>query len=83
MEEALSLRQRGGSVSILFFAHHPLIFSPLTSVQKGDPVGEMVRRQHGLTASASTVPTLTSTRYTMALGRCIGPTARPWSVQNP
>lgn len=42
MEEALALRQQGQPVNLIF-AHHPLIFSPLKSVQKGQPVGEMVR----------------------------------------
>jgi dinuclear metal center YbgI/SA1388 family protein len=42
MEEALSLREQGIGVNLIF-AHHPLIFSPLKSIQKGDPVGEMVR----------------------------------------
>jgi dinuclear metal center YbgI/SA1388 family protein len=42
MEEAINLREQGIGVNLIF-AHHPLIFSPLKSVQKGDPVGEMVR----------------------------------------
>jgi dinuclear metal center YbgI/SA1388 family protein len=42
MKEALNLRTQGIDVNLIF-AHHPLIFSPLKSVQKGDPVGEMVR----------------------------------------
>jgi dinuclear metal center YbgI/SA1388 family protein len=49
MAEALSLREQGVDVNLIF-AHHPLIFSPLKSVQKGDPVGEMVRLSitHGI-----------------------------------
>lgn len=42
MEEAIALNAQGREVNLIF-AHHPLIFSPLKSVQKGDPVGEMVR----------------------------------------
>jgi dinuclear metal center YbgI/SA1388 family protein len=42
MEEALALRKQGIGVNLIL-AHHPLIFSPLKSVRKGDPVGEMVR----------------------------------------
>ncbi len=42
MEEALALRQRGIAVNLIL-AHHPLIFSPLKAVAKGDPVGDMVR----------------------------------------
>ncbi|MBD0267584.1 MAG: Nif3-like dinuclear metal center hexameric protein [Cyanobacteria bacterium Co-bin8] len=42
MQEAIALRQQGVPVNLIF-AHHPLIFSPLKSVRKGDPVGEMVR----------------------------------------
>ncbi|HEY9737080.1 MAG TPA: Nif3-like dinuclear metal center hexameric protein, partial [Trichocoleus sp.] len=42
MQEAIALRQGGAPVNLIF-AHHPLIFSPLKTVRKGDPVGEMVR----------------------------------------
>jgi dinuclear metal center YbgI/SA1388 family protein len=42
MAEAIALQQQGLPVNLIF-AHHPLIFSPLKSVQAGDPVGEMVR----------------------------------------
>lgn len=42
MEEAMAMRQDGNAINLIF-AHHPLIFSPLKSVQKGDPVSEMVR----------------------------------------
>lgn len=42
MEEAIALRQQGNEINLIF-AHHPLIFSPLKAVQKGEPVGEMVR----------------------------------------
>ncbi|MGD1854301.1 MAG: Nif3-like dinuclear metal center hexameric protein [Leptolyngbyaceae cyanobacterium] len=42
MAEAIRLREEGAPVNLIF-AHHPLIFSPLTSVAAGDPVGDMVR----------------------------------------
>lgn len=42
MEEALALKELGLDVNLIV-AHHPLIFSPLKSVAKGDPVGDMVR----------------------------------------
>lgn len=42
MEEAISLSQQGNPVNLIF-AHHPLIFSPLKLIQKGDPIGDMVR----------------------------------------
>jgi dinuclear metal center YbgI/SA1388 family protein len=42
MEEAIALRDQGFGVNLIL-AHHPLIFSPLKSVAKGDPVGDMVR----------------------------------------
>ncbi|MEO0988249.1 MAG: Nif3-like dinuclear metal center hexameric protein [Cyanobacteria bacterium J06639_14] len=42
MEQAIALNQAGTPVNLIF-AHHPLIFSPLKSVQKGDAVGEIVR----------------------------------------
>ncbi|MDA0267346.1 MAG: Nif3-like dinuclear metal center hexameric protein [Cyanobacteria bacterium] len=41
LEEAIALKQQGNPVNVIF-AHHPLIFSPLKSVQMGDPVAEMV-----------------------------------------
>ncbi len=41
MAEAIALKQQGLPVNLIF-AHHPLIFSPLKSVQAGDPVAEMV-----------------------------------------
>jgi dinuclear metal center YbgI/SA1388 family protein len=49
MEEALQLREQGVNVNLIF-AHHPLIFSPLKSVAKGDSVGDMVRLSitHGI-----------------------------------
>ncbi|PSN18601.1 Nif3-like dinuclear metal center hexameric protein, partial [filamentous cyanobacterium CCP5] len=49
MEEAIALNSQGRQVNLIF-AHHPLIFSPLKTVQKGDPVGEMVRLSitHGI-----------------------------------
>lgn len=42
MQEVLMLREQGRELNLIF-AHHPLIFSPLKSIAKGDPVGEMVR----------------------------------------
>jgi dinuclear metal center YbgI/SA1388 family protein len=42
MEEAIALQQSGTPVNLIF-AHHPLIFSPLKRVTKGDPIGDMVR----------------------------------------
>lgn len=42
MQEALTLQQQGIPVNLIF-AHHPLIFFPLKSVQQGDAVGEMVQ----------------------------------------
>ena len=42
MEEAIALKAQGAPINLIF-AHHPLIFGKLTSVRKGDPVGEMVR----------------------------------------
>jgi dinuclear metal center YbgI/SA1388 family protein len=42
MEEAIALSQQGTPVNLIF-AHHPLIFGPLKSVRKGDPIGDMVR----------------------------------------
>lgn len=49
MEEAIALRASGTPVNLIF-AHHPLIFSPLKSVQTGDPIGDMVRLSfaHGI-----------------------------------
>ena len=42
MQEAISLQQQGTPVNLIF-AHHPLIFGPLKSVQTGDAIGDMVR----------------------------------------
>jgi dinuclear metal center YbgI/SA1388 family protein len=42
MDEALALKEQGSGVNLIL-AHHPLIFSPLKGVTKGDPVGDMVR----------------------------------------
>ncbi|HEY9849864.1 MAG TPA: Nif3-like dinuclear metal center hexameric protein [Leptolyngbyaceae cyanobacterium] len=42
MEEAIALREQGISVNLIF-AHHPLIFSPVKSLRRGNPVAEMVR----------------------------------------
>jgi dinuclear metal center YbgI/SA1388 family protein len=49
MEEAIALRAAGTPINLIF-AHHPLIFSPLKSVQTGTPIGEMVRLSftHGI-----------------------------------
>ncbi|HEY9762331.1 MAG TPA: Nif3-like dinuclear metal center hexameric protein [Trichocoleus sp.] len=49
MHEAIALKEQGNSVNLIF-AHHPLIFGPLKSIQKGDPIGEMVRLSitHGI-----------------------------------
>ncbi len=49
MEEAIALKQQGEPINLIF-AHHPLIFGKLTSVRKGDPIGDMVRLaiQHGI-----------------------------------
>lgn len=42
MAEAIALQQQGTPVNLIL-AHHPLIFSPLKSVTKGNPVADMVR----------------------------------------
>ncbi|XWK87763.1 MAG: Nif3-like dinuclear metal center hexameric protein [Phormidium sp.] len=42
MEEAISLRNQGIDINLIF-AHHPLIFSPLKSIRSGNPISEMVR----------------------------------------
>ena len=42
MEEAIALRRQGAPVNLIF-AHHPLIFSPLKSIQKGECVSDMAR----------------------------------------
>ena len=42
MQEAIALRQAGIPVNLIF-AHHPLIFGPLKSLQKGDPIADTVR----------------------------------------
>lgn len=42
MEEAIALREQGMPVNLIF-AHHPLIFSPVKSLQRGNGVAEMVR----------------------------------------
>lgn len=49
MAEAIALRQSGTPINLIF-AHHPLIFSPLKSVQTGHPIGDMVRLSltHGI-----------------------------------
>ncbi len=49
MAEALAQRAQGGEINLIL-AHHPLIFSPLKAVIKGDPVGDLVRQAitHGM-----------------------------------
>lgn len=49
MEEAIARRERGISINLIF-AHHPLIFSPLKSLCKGEAVSDVVRLglQHGI-----------------------------------
>ncbi len=42
MEEAIALRQNGIEINLIF-AHHPLIFTPLKTVQVNDPIGDMVQ----------------------------------------
>ncbi len=42
MEEAITLRSQGTPINLIF-AHHPLIFGRLSSVECGDSVGDMVR----------------------------------------
>ncbi|MDB9528651.1 Nif3-like dinuclear metal center hexameric protein [Oscillatoria sp. CS-180] len=42
MNEAIALQQSGIPINLIF-AHHPLIFSPLKSVQKKDGIGAMVQ----------------------------------------
>ncbi|MBD1863138.1 MULTISPECIES: Nif3-like dinuclear metal center hexameric protein [Trichocoleus] len=42
MHEAIALQHAGIPVSLIF-AHHPLIFGPLKSLKKGDPIGDMAR----------------------------------------
>ncbi|NJN30767.1 MAG: Nif3-like dinuclear metal center hexameric protein [Synechococcales cyanobacterium RM1_1_8] len=41
MEEAIALKSQGQPINLIF-AHHPLIFGGLQSVQRGDAIGEMV-----------------------------------------
>lgn len=49
MQEAIALQAQGTPVNLIF-AHHPLIFSPLKAVTKGDAIGDMVRLSfsHGI-----------------------------------
>ncbi|MGD1858824.1 MAG: Nif3-like dinuclear metal center hexameric protein [Leptolyngbyaceae cyanobacterium] len=49
MAEAIALQQSGTPINLIF-AHHPLIFSPLKSVQTGSFIGDMVRLSfvHGI-----------------------------------
>lgn len=49
MAEAIALKQQGTPVNLIF-AHHPLIFNPLKSVQTGDGIGDMIRLSitHGI-----------------------------------
>ncbi|NJK40246.1 MAG: Nif3-like dinuclear metal center hexameric protein [Acaryochloridaceae cyanobacterium SU_2_1] len=42
MAEAIASQQAGRPVNLIF-AHHPLIFTPLKSVQQGEPIAEMIR----------------------------------------
>lgn len=42
MQEAIALQQQGTPINLIF-AHHPLIFSHLKSVCKGDPIADMVQ----------------------------------------
>ncbi|MEM7554237.1 MAG: Nif3-like dinuclear metal center hexameric protein [Cyanobacteria bacterium P01_A01_bin.84] len=42
MEEAIALREQGIAVNLIF-AHHPLIFNPLKSLQNGEYIGDMAR----------------------------------------
>ncbi len=42
MQEAIDLKKKGAPINLIF-AHHPLIFGKLSSVQAGDSVGDMVR----------------------------------------
>jgi dinuclear metal center YbgI/SA1388 family protein len=49
MAEAIALNESGTRINLIF-AHHPLIFSPLKSVERSTPIGEMVRQSiaHGI-----------------------------------
>ena len=49
MREAIALQQAGTPINLIV-AHHPLIFSPLKSVQRGEAIGEMVHLSmaHGI-----------------------------------
>ncbi len=42
MQEALALRDQGTPINLIL-AHHPLIFQPLTSLQLGRPIADLVR----------------------------------------
>jgi dinuclear metal center YbgI/SA1388 family protein len=42
MHEAIALRESGIPVNLIF-AHHPLIFSPLKSLQSGDAIAEQIK----------------------------------------
>lgn len=42
MHEAIALQKAGIPVNLIF-AHHPLIFSPLKSIQTGEGISEMIR----------------------------------------
>lgn len=41
MHEAIALKQAGNPVNLIF-AHHPLIFSPLKRLQKGDAISDLI-----------------------------------------
>jgi len=49
MEEAIALKSQGHPVNLIF-AHHPLIFGGLKSVERGQPIGEMIHlaMAHGI-----------------------------------
>lgn len=49
MEEAIALKSQGHPVNLIF-AHHPLIFGALKTIQRGEPIGEMVHlaMAHGI-----------------------------------
>jgi dinuclear metal center YbgI/SA1388 family protein len=41
MQEAIALRQAGAAINLIF-AHHPLIFNPLKSLQVGEAIADIV-----------------------------------------
>jgi dinuclear metal center YbgI/SA1388 family protein len=42
IKEAIALSKQGTPVNLIF-AHHPLIFGPLKSIRKSDPIGDIVQ----------------------------------------